>query len=72
MPQKLGGQLFRPQALNKVFTADDLDKTMQVTRPAGWLALLVMGVVIAAALTWSLLAAIPFPVSSTEMENPSV
>jgi HlyD family secretion protein len=54
MQQKFGGQLFRPQALNKVFAADDLDKTMQVTRPTGWLALLVIGVVIAAAFTWSL------------------
>jgi len=48
------GQMFRQQALNKTFAADDLDQRMQVTRPTGWLALLVLGAVIAIALAWSL------------------
>jgi hypothetical protein len=64
MQQRLGGQLFRPQALNKVFAADELDKTMQVTRPTGWLALLVMGVVIAAAFAWSLIATLSIKIGA--------
>jgi HlyD family secretion protein len=54
MQQNSPKQLFRQQAMNKAFTADDLDKVMQVTRPTGWLALLVVGVIILAALVWSI------------------
>ena len=40
--------------MNKAFTAEELDKTMQVTRPTGWLALLAMGVIIAAGFAWGI------------------
>jgi HlyD family secretion protein len=54
MQQNSRKQLFRQKAMDKAFTAEDLDKTMQVTRPTGWLALLVMGVIILAAVVWSI------------------
>jgi HlyD family secretion protein len=54
MQQNSRKQLFRQQAMKKAFTADELDKVMQVTRPTGWLALLVIGVIILAALVWSI------------------
>jgi HlyD family secretion protein len=54
MQQNSPKQLFRQQAMNKAFTADELDKVMQVTRPTGWLALLVIGVILLAFLVWSI------------------
>jgi HlyD family secretion protein len=54
MQQNSRKQLFRQQAMNKAFTADDLDKVMQVTRPTGWLALLMVGIIILAFLVWSI------------------
>jgi HlyD family secretion protein len=54
MQQNSPKQLFRQQAMNKAFTADDLDKVMQVTRPTGWLALLMVGIIILAFLVWSI------------------
>lgn len=55
MQQESSRQIFREEALNKAFATDELDKMMQVTKPAGWLALSVMGVIIIGALAWAIL-----------------
>jgi hypothetical protein len=54
MQQRTRGQIFRQKALEKAFTANELDKVMQVTRPTGWLALLAVAVFIIAALVWGI------------------
>jgi len=40
--------------MEKVFSAEDLDQTLKVTQPTGWLALLIIAVLILATLVWSL------------------
>jgi HlyD family secretion protein len=51
--------LFRKSALDKLASPERLDVLMQVTSPMGWLALLTIGVVLAAVLTWGFLGSIP-------------
>lgn len=58
-------QIFRPKALGKDFTADDLDQVMPVTRPTGWLALLIIALIIGAALTWSILGSLSIKVPAS-------
>jgi hypothetical protein len=64
MQQRTPKQIFRQKALDKTFSADELDKVMQVTRPTGWLALLVMGVIICAALAWGVLGSLSIKVAA--------
>lgn len=57
-------QMYRQKALDKAFTPEELDKVMQVTRPTGWLALLVIGVIIVAALVWGILGSLSVKVAA--------
>jgi hypothetical protein len=59
------GQVFRQKALDKAFAADELDQTMLVTRPTGWLALLVVAVVMVFALVWSLTGSLSIKVDAS-------
>jgi HlyD family secretion protein len=53
------GGLFRKAAIDKVSSPEQLDLTMQVTSPIGWLALTTIGVLLAAVVLWSVLGSIP-------------
>jgi len=64
MQQKSQKQIFRQKAMDKTFTAEDLNTMMQVTKPTGWLALLVIGVIIAAVLVWSILGNLSIKVTA--------
>lgn len=55
-------QLFRQAALEKMASLDHLDETMEVTSPAGWVALLTLGAMLAAAILWSFYGQIPISV----------
>jgi hypothetical protein len=57
-------QLFRQKALKKAFAPDELDKMMQVTKPTGWLALMVIGVIIFGALIWGALGLITVKIAA--------
>ena len=51
--------LFRKEALERLSSPERLDELMQVVRPRNWLAVLTFGCLIAAALTWSVIARLP-------------
>lgn len=51
--------IFRQVALERLSSPEQLDQLMQVTTPKGWLALLAVGGLLAAALIWSIFGAIP-------------
>jgi len=55
--------MFRQAALDRLSSPEDLDQLIHVTRPRGWVALLALGVILAACLVWSLVAVIPTTVS---------
>ena len=47
-------KLFRKAALDRLATPEQLDRTLSVTTPRAWLALLMLGAMAAAVVTWSL------------------
>lgn len=51
--------LFRKEALERLQSPEQLDQVMRVTRPSGWLALIALFMILAAAFTWSILGHIP-------------
>ena len=51
-------QIFRKAALSRLASPDQLDQLMQVTSPRGWVALGGFGLVLFAALLWSLFGTI--------------
>lgn len=51
--------VFRQVALERLSSPEQLDQLMQVTSPKGWLALLAVGGLVAAALLWSIFGTIP-------------
>ena len=55
--------LFRQAALDRLSSPDQLDRLVTITSPAGWLALVGLGVLIAAVLTWSVVGYVPTRVS---------
>jgi len=55
----MSNQLFRKAALDKLASPERLDVLMQVTSPKGWLALIVVGGVLAAVVVWSVIGSIP-------------
>lgn len=52
------GDLFRKKALDKLSSPEQLDVMMQVTSPAGWIALAGVGVVLAFVTVWSIVGQI--------------
>lgn len=57
-----GEKLFRKAALEKIASPERLDELMRVTAPSGWLSLLALGLVIVAAVLWSLFGSISIKV----------
>ncbi len=55
--------LFRKAALEKLSSPEQLDSLMQVTSPAGWLALLTAGVLLVLVVLWSVFGSIPNKIS---------
>lgn len=55
--------IFRKSALATLSTPDERDELMQVTSPRSWLALAAIGLVISAAVTWSLLGTVPVKIA---------
>ncbi len=56
--------MFRQAALDALSSPEQLDRTLVVTKPLGWLALTGVGIAIAAALVWSVMGSIPTTVQS--------
>lgn len=52
-------KIFRKVALERLSSPDQLDQLIQVTTRQGWLALLVLGVLIAGTITWGVTGSIP-------------
>jgi HlyD family secretion protein len=59
MEGTVGEKLFRKAAFDKVSSPEQLDLLMRVTSPATWLALSAAGIVLAAAVTWTVFGSIP-------------
>jgi HlyD family secretion protein len=55
--------LFRPRALSRLSSPEQLDQAMRVTSARGWLAFLGLGAVIVAALIWGFVGTIPTTVN---------
>ena len=60
MPNK---PLFRSAALEQLSSPDALDQLLQVTRPAGWLALLACALLLVAAFLWGVFGSLPITVT---------
>lgn len=57
--------LFRKSALEKLSTPDQLDRLIVITGPRGWLALLAIGLAIAAGVLWGVFGTISYKVTGT-------
>lgn len=55
-------KLFRKAALDKMASPERLDEMMEVTAPAGWMALLALGLVLVGAVIWGVVGSIPIKV----------
>lgn len=55
--------LFRPAALERLSTPEQLDQAIRVTSPSGWIGLLTVLVLIVAALIWGILGTVPIKVA---------
>ena len=51
--------IFRKVALERLSSPEQLDQLMEVTSPKGWLALIALGSLLLAALTWGVFGSIP-------------
>lgn len=51
--------LFRQEAMDKTLSPDELDRLMRVTGPKGWLALIALLALIAAAVAWGVFGTLP-------------
>jgi multidrug efflux pump subunit AcrA (membrane-fusion protein) len=58
--------LFREEAMDKTLSPDELDRLMRVTSPRGWLALIALLALVAAAVAWGIFGTIPVAVSAEE------
>src|SRR3954464_3203355 len=52
-------KLFRPAAMGRLSSPEQLDQLVGITRPADWLAVLVIALLIGVALVWSVIGRIP-------------
>ena len=55
--------LFREEAMEKMSSPDELDRLMRVTDPKGWLALIALLALVAAAVVWGVFGSVPIQVS---------
>lgn len=55
-------QLFRPEALERLSSPEQLDRIVQVTSPLAWLALLTTGAMLLAVVAWGFLGRLPMTV----------
>ena len=55
--------LFREEAMDKMSSPDELDRLMRVTDPKGWLALIALLALVAAAVVWGVFGSVPVQVS---------
>lgn len=62
-----GPQVFRPEALERLRSPEQLDELMVVTDSRGWIALAAMGFLLALALAWSVFGVLP-----TTVEGPGI
>jgi biotin carboxyl carrier protein len=58
--------LFRQEAMDKTLSPDELDRLVRVTGPKGWLALIALLSLVAAAVVWGVLGTIPVAVHADE------
>ena len=58
-------QVFRKSALDKIASVDQLDKTLRVTSPMSWLALLGVTVILVAAVIWSVTGTLPSTITAS-------
>jgi multidrug efflux pump subunit AcrA (membrane-fusion protein) len=58
--------LFRQEAMDKTLSPDELDRLMRVTGPKGWLALIALLVLLAAAVVWGVFGTVPVQVGGDE------
>ena len=55
---------FRKSALDKISSLDQLDQSMKVVKPYDFIAVIAMGIIVLAALVWSIVGSIPQSVSA--------
>jgi HlyD family secretion protein len=53
------GDLFRKDALDTISSPEQLDKSIRIISPRGWLALIGMGILLAVVIIWSFIGSIP-------------
>lgn len=58
-------EIFRKSSLEKLSSPEQLDKMIVITLPSFWIALAGAGVIIVAALVWSILGRLPINVEAT-------
>ena len=59
--------VYRKAALERLATADQLDKVMKITSPLSWLALLGVTIIIVAVIVWSFTGSLPSTVTANGM-----
>ncbi|MGN7612011.1 NHLP bacteriocin system secretion protein [Magnetococcales bacterium HHB-1] len=59
MARKQNNQIFRKEALERLASPEQLDYLVTTTDPKGWLALLVLALILTAIIAWSILGSIP-------------
>ncbi len=59
--------VYRKAALERLATADQLDKVMKITSPLSWLALLGITIIIVAVIVWSFTGSLPSTVTANGM-----
>lgn len=57
--------IFRKSAIQRLSSLDQLDHTMKVLKPSGWIAVLSIAVIIGAAITWGFIGSIPTTINGT-------
>jgi HlyD family secretion protein len=65
-PRVMQKSLFRQEAMDKTLSPDELDRLMRVTGPKGWLALIALLALVAAAVVWGVFGTIPVVVGADE------
>lgn len=63
--------MFRREVLERLATPDGLDQLMQITRPTGWLGLVALAAVLAAAVVWGFFWEIPTTLDSQGVVAPT-
>lgn len=58
--------LFRQEAMDRTLSPDELDRLMRVTSPKGWLALIGLLALVAAAVVWGVFGTVPVVVGADE------